>query len=116
MLPVSGAAQLKAIGAIAGERPISSQRTPYSQLVRPGPKLVAGEEQVPEAVGLGLLAELEDDRRVGDVRAGAHLVVERLHRLELDRQHLLVDERANAVAKVNDAGAEIEVHLSPEHL
>ena len=37
MLPVSGAAQLKAIGAIAGLRPISSQRTPYSQFVRPTP-------------------------------------------------------------------------------
>ncbi len=37
MLPVSGAAQLKAIGAAAGLRPISSQSSPYSQLVRPGP-------------------------------------------------------------------------------
>ena len=37
MLPVSGAEQLNAIGAIAGLRPISSQRTPYSQLVRPAP-------------------------------------------------------------------------------
>ena len=37
MLPVSGAAQLKAIGAIAGLRPISSQSRPYSQLVSPAP-------------------------------------------------------------------------------
>ena len=37
MLPVSGAEQLKAIGAIAGLRPISSQRIPYSQLVSPAP-------------------------------------------------------------------------------
>ena len=37
MLPVSGAAQLKAIGATTGLRPISSQRMPYSQLVRPAP-------------------------------------------------------------------------------
>ena len=37
MLPVSGAEQLKAIGAIAGLRPISSQSTPYSQLVSPAP-------------------------------------------------------------------------------
>ena len=36
-LPVSGAEQLKAIGAIAGLRPISSQSTPYSQLVSPAP-------------------------------------------------------------------------------
>ena len=99
MLPVSGAAQLNAIGAIAGERPISSQRTPYSQLVRPGPNLLVGQEEVPQAVRLGLLAQLADDGRVGDARAGAHLVVERLHRLELDRQHLLVDERSDALAR-----------------
>ncbi len=37
MLPVSGAAQLKAIGAIAGLRPISSQSRPYSQFGEPGP-------------------------------------------------------------------------------
>ncbi len=37
MLPVSGAEQLNAIGATAGLRPISSQRTPYSQLVSPTP-------------------------------------------------------------------------------
>ena len=37
VLPVSGAEQLKAIGAIAGLRPISSQSTPYSQLVSPAP-------------------------------------------------------------------------------
>ena len=37
MLPVSGAAQLKAIGASAGLRPISSQSTPYSQFPSPAP-------------------------------------------------------------------------------
>ena len=37
MLPVSGAAQLKAMGAMAGLRPVSSQMSPYSQLVRPAP-------------------------------------------------------------------------------
>jgi hypothetical protein len=42
MLPVSGAAQLKAIGAATGLRPISSQSRPYSQLVSPGPKRSSG--------------------------------------------------------------------------
>ncbi len=110
-MPVSGAAQLKAMGAIAGERPISSHRTPYSQLVRPGAELVVGQEEVPKAVGLRLLAKLADDGRVGDARSGAHLVVERLHRLELHREHLGVDERPDAFGKVNDAGAEIEVQF-----
>ena len=45
MLPVSGAAQLNAMGAIAGERPISSQRTPYSQFVRPGPNRSSGRKR-----------------------------------------------------------------------
>ena len=61
MLPVSGAEQLNAIGAIAGLRPISSQRTPYSQLVRPGAERVVGQEQVPEPLGLGPLAHLAHD-------------------------------------------------------
>ena len=110
MLPVSGAEQLNAIGAIAGERPISSQSTPYSQLVRPGPKLVIRQEQVPEAVGLGSLAQLADDLRIGDAGAGADLVVERPHRLELHGQHLIVDERPHAVAKLDDARGQVEVH------
>ena len=37
MLPVSGAPQLKTMGAKYGERPMSSQSIPYSQLVSPGP-------------------------------------------------------------------------------
>ena len=42
MLPVSGAEQLKAIGAAAGLRPISSQSSPYSQLLSPGPYRSSG--------------------------------------------------------------------------
>ena len=42
MLPVSGAEQLKAIGAAIGLRPISSQSSPYSQFVSPGPKRSSG--------------------------------------------------------------------------
>ena len=82
MLPVSGAEQLKAIGAIAGLRPISSQSTPYSQLVSPGRRsAVVGQEQVPEALVARLGADLDQDLGVGD--PGADLVVERLQRLGL---------------------------------
>ena len=45
MLPVSGAAQLKAIGATTGLRPISSQSIPYSQLVRPAPCSSSGRKR-----------------------------------------------------------------------
>ena len=41
MLPVSGAEQLKTMGATPF-RPIASQSIPYSQLVRPGPKRSSG--------------------------------------------------------------------------
>ena len=37
MFPVSGAEQLKAIGATAGLRPISSHSTPYSAFDSPAP-------------------------------------------------------------------------------
>ena len=75
MLPVSGAEQLKAIGAAAGLRPISSQSSPYSQLREPGPEALVGHEQVPEALRLRPLADLDQDLRVGD--AGGDLGVER---------------------------------------
>ena len=45
MLPVSGAEQLKAIGATAPLRPMSSQSIPYSQLVRPGPCSSSGRKR-----------------------------------------------------------------------
>ena len=61
MLPVSGAAQLKAIGATIGLRPICSQRIPYSQLVRPGAELLVGQEEVPEALRLGPGSDLDED-------------------------------------------------------
>ena len=38
MLPESGGWQLNTYGATVLARPISSQRTPYSPLVRPGPR------------------------------------------------------------------------------
>ena len=41
MLPVSGAEQLNASGAI-GERPITSQSGAYSRLVSPGPRSESG--------------------------------------------------------------------------
>ncbi len=45
MLPVSGAEQLKAMGATIGLRPMSSQSIPYSQLVRPAPNSSPGRKR-----------------------------------------------------------------------
>ena len=57
MLPVSGAEQLKAIGAAIGLRPISSQSRPYSQFFRPGPKRSSGMKRFQRPVVAGLLAD-----------------------------------------------------------
>ena len=62
MLPVSGAEQLKTMGETR-LRPMTSQSIPYSQLVRPTPISSSGHEEVPQALGLRLLAQL--DERVG---------------------------------------------------
>ena len=97
MLPVSGAEQLKAIGATTGLRPISSQSSPYSQLVRPGAVALVGDEEVPEALRRGLRSRISTRiSRVGD--AGPDLLVERLHRLGLVRVDVLVHERVDALA------------------
>ena len=103
MLPVSGAAQLKAIGATTGLRPICSQRIPYSQLLSPGPKLVVGQEEVPEALlAWRLRADLDQDLRIGD--AGLDLVVDRLDRLGLDRIDVLVHEGLDPLPERLDLG------------
>ncbi len=44
MLPVSGAEQLNASGAI-GERPMISQSGAYSRLVRPAPRSLSGRKR-----------------------------------------------------------------------
>ena len=66
-----------------------------------GPEALVGEEQVPEAFALRALAQLDEDRGVGDARA--HLVVERLHRLALDGIDVLLHELANPVEEGCDA-------------
>ena len=52
--PVSGAEQLKAIGATIGLRPICSQRIPYSQLVRPAPNSSSGRKRFQSPSSLAL--------------------------------------------------------------
>ena len=96
MLPVSGAEQLKAIGAAIGLRPISSQSSPYSQFFRPGPKRSSGMKRFQRPVVAGLLADRAEVHRIGD--AGADLVVERLGQLALLRVDLGVHEVEDALA------------------
>ena len=108
MLPVSGAEQLKAIGAAAGLRPISSQSSPYSQLVRPGPYRSSGMNRFQRPAERRLLADLDEDLRIGD--PGADLGVEPLHDLPLLRVDLLVHEVEDPLAERLDLRARLEVH------
>src|SRR5207248_5929132 len=60
--------------------------------------VLAGEEEVPEALGLSALTQLHEDSRIRDSRL--HLLIERLERLELDRIHVLVEEGVDATAQL----------------
>ena len=103
MLPVSGAEQLKAIGAIAGLRPISSQSTPYSQLAEPGAVALVGHEQVPQALVAGLGADLDQDL-AGRACPGATSSSSARIASSSTGIDVLVHERANPVAQLLDPG------------
>ena len=63
MLPVSGAAQLSASGAM-WLRPVISASGAYSRFVSPAPKRSSGQEQVPQAALAGLGLQLLHHGRV----------------------------------------------------
>ena len=108
MLPVSGAEQLKTIGATP-LRPISSQSIPYSQLVSPGPKLLVRQEEVPEPLALRALAQLDQDL-AGRGRPARTSSSSASHRLALDGIHVLLHELADAVEELGDSVRRCEVH------
>ena len=60
MLPVSGAEQLHASGAI-GDRPRISHSGAYSRLVSPAPRSLSGREEVPQSGGAGPILQLLHD-------------------------------------------------------
>jgi hypothetical protein len=72
--------------------------------------LVVRHEEVPQAVGLGALADLDQDLRVGPAGIHRDLFVEGAQRLELVRIDVLVHERADTVAQLDDPRREVEVH------
>ena len=84
MLPVSGALQLHASGAMR-LRPMISASGAYSRFVRPGATAGVRVEQVPQAALSRLRLELLDDRRLEVRVAGlTHLlVVDRLGRVDV---------------------------------
>ena len=94
MLPVSGAEQLKTIGATP-LRPISSQSIPYSQLVRPGPKRSSGRNRFQSPSPRARSRSSTQDVGIRD--AWADLAIERLDGLALDRVDVLLHEVADAI-------------------
>ncbi len=98
-LPVSGAAQLKTIGATA-LRPMTSHSIPYSQLVNPGPKRSSGKNRFQSPSSR---ARRRSSTRIsGYGTPGRDLAVERVERLALDRIHVLFCELPDAVAQRGD--------------
>ena len=99
MLPVSGAEQLNASGAI-GERPMTSQSGAYSRLVRPivpwvSPVAVGRQEHVPQAAPSwpSALQLLEDRRQLPAILGLLHL----LFVDGLGRDDVLLEERLDAL-------------------
>ncbi len=84
MLPVSGALQLHASGAMK-LRPMISASGAYSRFVRPGAGAGVRVKEVPQAALSGLDLELLDDRRLEVRVAGlTHLLfVDRLGRVDV---------------------------------
>jgi hypothetical protein len=70
--------------------------------------LLVGQEEVPETLGLRVLADLDED--VGLGLAGPDLLVERAQRLELDRIDVFVEERRDPLAQLLDPLGGREVH------
>ena len=60
MLPVSGAEQLKTIGATTAAAHDLAEH-PVLPVGQAGAVLVVGQEEVPEALGLRALAQLDED-------------------------------------------------------
>ena len=98
MLPVSGAEQLHASGAM-WLRPMISASGAYSTLLRPGTPTLGrlGQEQVPQSLLARQLLELLHHRRMRVRVAGRHqlLVVHRLGRVDV-----LVHEREQTLAQL----------------
>src|SRR5712692_6037174 len=87
MLPVSGAEQLKASGAIV-ERPMISHSGAYSRLVSPAPRSLSGRKRFQTALPRLRLELFDDGRNLPACGPGVELVVEGL----LARVDVLVHE------------------------
>ncbi len=81
---------------------------PVLPVLQPWPEALVGHEQVPEPLGLRLLADGDQVGGVGDARRD--LGVQRLHHLPLLRVDLGVHEVEHALAQLCDLGAGGEVH------
>jgi hypothetical protein len=108
MLPVSGALQLMASGAISRLRPVISARCAYSRLVRPGLRMRV--EQIPQTLATSLGLEVFEHLRlvVRIARCTHLLVVDALRGIDV-----LFHEGEETVAVVLSALAEFKHRGGP---
>ena len=81
---------------------------PVLPVGEPGAEAVVRQEQVPEALGLGALAQVDQDLGVRDARAD--LLVERLDRLPLHGIDVLLHELADAIQELGDSVRRCKIH------
>ena len=109
MLPVSGAWQLIASGAMSGDQPVTSATAAYSRLDSPE---IVGQEQVPQPLRPRLGLQLLDDGRQLPLRRRAPPRGPELRVGGLGREDPVVEEGAHALGVVVGHGAGCEVHAS----
>jgi len=99
MLPVSGAEQLRASGAIHGLRPAISASGAYWRFVNPPPSSwTAGRNKVPQPAFAGARLEPFDDRWGTPPVIG---LLDLLAESPLGRVHALVHERQEPLAQLD---------------
>ena len=81
---------------------------PVLPVGEPGAEAVVRQEQVPEALGLGALAQLDQDLGVGNARPD--LGIERLDRLALDGVDVLLHELPDPVQEGGHSVGRCEIH------
>ena len=109
MLPVSGAWQLIASGAMTGDQPDTSATGGVLEVGQPGD---AGQEQVPQPAAAGLGLQLLDDRRQLPLRPACRAARRGTPRRRPRPGAPLVEEGAHALGVVGGHGAGCEVHAS----
>ena len=110
MLPVSGAMQLNARGADQAAAHQLAQRS-VLVVLEAGAVFFVGQEEVPEAFGLGFFADVFQRLRLS-ITALAH----RALNIFFDGEDILVHEVGDALAQLFGLGGQRKVHFDPREV